>query len=241
MIDEVYELFIDLDAAEHQIEFPIVYCNARAGKATTDLDAAIRNELEPNLEPLFTLFRDYIPGPEYDEDHPLQALVTNLDASPYLGRIALLRVRHGVLKRGQMVAWCRVDGSIEKVKVTELFITEELDRVSADEVGPGQIAAVAGLDDVTIGETLADPDDPRPLPVTTVDEPSLSMTIGVNTSPLSGKEGSKLTARLIKGRLDAELVGNVSLRVLYHRASRRLGSAGPRRTAAGDPGRDAAP
>jgi GTP-binding protein len=214
VIDEVYELFIDLDAAEHQIEFPIVYCNARAGKATTDRDAAIRNELEPNLEPLFALFRDYIPGPEYDESHPLQALVTNLDASPYLGRIAMLRVRHGVLKRGQVVAWCRVDGSTEKVKITELFITEELDRVSADEVGPGQIALVAGIDDVTIGETLADPDDPRPLPVTTVDEPSLSMTIGVNTSPLSGQEGSKLTARLIKGRLDAELVGNVSLRVL---------------------------
>ncbi|MEY2470291.1 MAG: GTP-binding protein, partial [Actinomycetota bacterium] len=214
VIDEVYELFIDLDAAEHQIEFPIVYCNARAGKATTDRDAAIRNELEPNLEPLFALFRDYIPGPEYDESHPLQALVTNLDASPYLGRIAMLRVRHGVLKRGQVVAWCRVDGSTEKVKITELFITEELDRVSADEVGPGQIALVAGIDDVTIGETLADPDDPRPLPVTTVDEPSLSMTIGVNTSPLAGLEGSKLTARLIKNRLDTELVGNVSIRVL---------------------------
>jgi len=213
VIDEVYELFIDLDADEHQIEFPIVYCNARAGKATTDGDAAIRNELEPDLEPLFQLFRDYIPGPSYDENHPLQALVTNLDASPYLGRLALLRVRHGVLKRGQQVAWCRVDGSVERVKVTDLFITEELDRVPADEVGPGQIAVVAGLPDVTIGETLADLDDPRPLPVTTVDEPSLSMTVGVNTSPLAGQEGTKMTARLIKNRLDAELVGNVALRV----------------------------
>jgi GTP-binding protein len=214
VIDEVYELFMDLDATEHQIEFPIVYCNARAGQATLDGDAAIRGELEPDLEPLFGLLRDYIPGPTYDENHPLQALVTNLDASPYLGRLALCRVRHGSLKRGQMVSWCRVDGTVEKVKVTDLFITEELDRVPADEVGPGQIAVVAGLDDVTIGETLADPDDPRPLPVTHVDEPSLSMTVGVNTSPLSGQEGSKMTARLIKSRLDAELVGNVSLRVL---------------------------
>ena len=214
VIDEVYELFMDLDATEHQIEFPIVYCNARAGQATLDGDAAVRGELEPNLEPLFNLLRDYIPGPSYEENHPLQALVTNLDASPYLGRLALCRVRHGTLKRGQMVAWCRVDGTIEKVKVTDLFVTEALDRVPADEVGPGQIAAVAGLADVTIGETLADPDDPVALPVTHVDEPSLSMTVGVNTSPLSGQEGSKMTARLIKSRLDAELVGNVSLRVL---------------------------
>ncbi len=214
VIDEVYELFIDLDATEHQIEFPIVYTNARSGQATMDGDAAIRGELGPDLEPLFDLLRTYIPGPSYDEDHPLQALVTNLDASPYLGRLALCRVRHGVLKRGQTVAWCRVDGTVEKVKVTDLFVTEALDRVPADEVGPGQIVAVAGLADVTIGETLADPDEPVALPVTHVDEPSLSMTVGVNTSPLSGQEGSKMTARLIKSRLDAELVGNVSLRVL---------------------------
>jgi GTP-binding protein len=214
VIDEVYGLFLDLDATEHQIEFPIIFCVAKSGKATMDLDAVLRGEFGENLEPLFNLLREHIPGPEYEDDHPLQALVTNLDASPYLGRLALCRVRHGVLKRGQTVAWCKVDGTIEKVKVTELFVTEELDRVSADEAGPGQIAAVAGLADVTIGETLADPDDPRPLPVTTVDEPSLSMTIGVNTSPISGREGSKLTARLIKSRLDAELVGNVSIRVL---------------------------
>ena len=214
VIDEVYGLFMDLDATEEQIEFPIIFCVAKAGKATMDLDAVLRGEFGENLEPLFELLATAVPGPEYEDDHPMQALVTNLDASPYLGRLALVRVRHGVLKRGQMVAWCKADGTIEKVKVTELFVTEELDRVPAEEAGPGQIAAIAGLDEVTIGETLADPDDPRPLPVTTVDEPSLSMTVGVNTSPISGKEGTKLTARLIKGRLDAELIGNVSIRVL---------------------------
>ena len=157
---------------------------------------------------------DHIPAPEYDEDHPLQALVTNLDASPYVGRIALCRVRHGTLRKGQPVAWCRADGTIETVRITELYVTEALDRVDADEVGPGEIIAIAGLPDVTIGETLTDPDDPRPLPVIHVDDPSLSMTIGINTSPLSGQDGNKLTARQVKSRLDAELVGNVSLRVL---------------------------
>jgi GTP-binding protein len=214
VIDEVYGLFMDLDATEHQIEFPIVFCVAKAGKATMDLDAVLAGDFGTDLEPLFKLLGETVPGPEYDDDHPLQCLVTNLDSSPYLGRLALVRVRHGVLKRGQQVAWCKVDGTIERVKVTELFVTEALDRVSADEAAAGQIAAVAGLDSVTIGETLADPDDPRPLPVTHVDEPSLSMTIGVNTSPLAGKDGTKMTARLIKSRLDAELVGNVSLRVL---------------------------
>ena len=209
VIDEVYELFLDLDANEQQIEFPIVYCNARAGRAS----------LEPadngtDLEPLFQVLFDRIPAPSYDDSHPLQALVTNLDASPYVGRLALCRVRHGVIKRGQQVAWCRADGTIERVKVAELYVTETLERVPADEAGPGEIIAIAGLADVTIGETLADPDDPRPLPVISVDEPSLGMTIGINTSPLSGLEGSKLTARQLKGRLDTELVGNVSLRVL---------------------------
>ncbi|HVV36496.1 MAG TPA: translational GTPase TypA [Acidimicrobiales bacterium] len=214
VIDEVYGLFLDLDATEEQIEFPIIFCVAKNGQATTDLDAVLRGEFGTDLEPLFQMLREHVPGPEYEEDHPLQALVTNLDSSPYLGRLALCRVRHGVLRRGQMVAWCKVDGTIEKVKVTELFVTEALERVSAEEAGPGQIAAIAGLAEVTIGETLADPDDPHPLPVITVDEPSLSMTIGVNTSPISGKEGTKLTARLIKSRLDAELIGNVSIRVL---------------------------
>jgi len=209
VVDEVYELFMDLDATEHQIEFPIVYCNARAGQAT--LDPA---EPGTDLEPLFNVLFESIPAPSYDENHPLQALVTNLDASPYVGRLALCRVRHGVIKRGQQVAWCRANGEIERVKVSELYVTETLDRVSADEAGPGEIIAIAGLPDVTIGETLADPDDPRPLPVITVDEPSLSMTVGINTSPLAGQDGSKMTARLLKGRLDTELVGNVSLRVL---------------------------
>jgi len=209
VVDEVYELFLDLDADEDQIDFPIVYCNARAGTATLDPDAP-----GTDLEPLFTTLLDTIPPPTYDEDHPLQALVTNLDASPYVGRLALCRIRHGTLQRGQTVAWCRADGSVEQVKVTELYVTESLDRVPAERAGPGEIIALAGLADVTIGETLADPADPRPLPVIAVDEPSLGMTIGINTSPLAGRDGSKLTARLVRNRLDAELVGNVSLRVL---------------------------
>jgi GTP-binding protein len=210
VIDEVYELFLDLDADESQIEFPIVYTNAKDGWA-----AMKEGEEGTNLKPLLDLIVERIPAPEHDPEHPLQALVTNLDASPYLGRIALCRVRHGTIKRGQQVAWCRTDGSIERVKVTELFVTDALERVEADEAGPGEIIAIAGLSDVTIGETLADPEDPRPLPVIHVDDPSLSVTIGINTSPLAGTEkGTKVTARLIKNRLDAELVGNVSLRVL---------------------------
>jgi GTP-binding protein len=213
----VEELFLDLDADEHQISFPIVYCNARSGRAS--LDAADPDLLLPEsigedgLKPLFELLLEHIPAPEYDPEHPLQALVTNLDASPYVGRIALCRVRHGTLRKGAPVAWCRADGTVENVKITELYLTEALDRVDADEAGPGEICAIAGLADVTIGETLADPDDPRPLPVIHVDEPSLAMTIGINTAPLSGREGSKLTARLLKNRLDAETIGNVSIRV----------------------------
>jgi GTP-binding protein TypA/BipA len=139
--------------------------------------------------------------------------VTNLDADPYVGRLALCRVMHGTLRKGAQIAWCRADGTISNAKVVELYITEALDRVSADEAGPGEIVALAGLPDVTIGETIADPDDPRPLPVTAVDEPSLSITIGINTSPLAGTEGDRLTASMVKARLDQELVGNVSLRV----------------------------
>jgi GTP-binding protein len=209
VVDEVYELFLDLDADESQIEFPIVYTNAREGRAGPDPDS-----LASDLSPLFELLLDRIPAPEYDPEHPLQALVTNLDSSPYVGRLALLRVRHGTLRKGEQVAWCRADGSIENARVTELYITEALDRVPAEEAGPGEIVALAGLPGVTIGETIADPNDPRPLPVTTVDEPSLSITIGINTSPLAGTEGSRLTASQVRERLDAELVGNVSLRVL---------------------------
>ena len=205
----MYELFLDLDADESQIEFPIVYTNAREGRAGLDPD-----ELASDLSPLFELLLERIPAPEHDPEHPLQALVTNLDSSPYVGRLALLRVRHGTLRKGEQIAWCRADGTIETARVTELYITEALDRVPAEEAGPGEIVALAGLPGVTIGETIADPNDPRPLPVTTVDEPSLSITIGINTSPLAGTEGSKLTASQVRDRLDAELVGNVSLRVL---------------------------
>ncbi len=218
VVHEVEELYLDLDADEHQIDFPIIYCNARDGRASFDAaDPDLVNGVPggaDGLKPLFETLLDHIPAPEYDENHPFQALVTNLDASPYVGRIALCRVRHGSLRKGQPVAWCRADGTIQNVRITELYVTEALDRVDADEVGPGEIMAIAGLPDVTIGETLTDPDDPRPLPVTHVDDPSLSMTIGINTSPLSGQDGDKLTARQVKSRLDAELVGNVSLRVL---------------------------
>ena len=209
VVDEVYELFLDLDANEAQIEFPIVYCNARAGRAGLTAD-----DLAADLGPLVETLLGTIPAPEYDPAHPLQALVTNLDADSYVGRLALCRIHHGMIRRGAQIAWCRADGTIENARVTELYVTEALDRVSVEEAGPGEIVAIAGLPDVTIGETIADPDDPRPLPVSTVDEPSLSITIGINTSPLAGKEGDKLTASLVKARLEQELVGNVSLRVL---------------------------
>jgi len=271
VIDEVYELFLDLDADESQIEFPIVYCNAKAGVASLEYDesaaraavtagaglagagvagaaeigaggtavaggagpvagggrpvagAAVAGAAaaggggpvagEGSLAPLLDLLLAHIPAPVYEPDHPLQALVTNLDASPYVGRLAICRVRNGRIRRGQPLAWCRADGSIERAQVSELYVTEALERVEAAEAGPGEIIAVAGIAEVTIGETLADPEDPRPLPVITVDEPSLSITLGINTSPMAGREGSKLTARQLRDRLDAELVGNVSLRV----------------------------
>jgi GTP-binding protein len=209
VVNEVYELFLDLDADDHQIEFPILYANARAGRAS--LDPADEGS---DLKPLFETILEHIPAPQHDPGHPLQALVTNLDASPYVGRLALCRMYHGTITRGQQVAWCRANGEIERVKITELYVTENLDRVDAEEVGPGEIIAIAGIPEVTIGETLTDPEDPRPLPVIHVDEPSLSMTVGINTSPLAGQEGSKLTARQVKNRLDQELVGNVSIRVL---------------------------
>jgi GTP-binding protein len=209
VVNEVYELFLDLDATGEQIEFPIVYTVAREGKAGLD-----PNALADDLTPLFETLLETIPAPSYDPEHPLQALVTNLDASPYVGRLALLRVRHGTLRKGQQIAWCRANGEIQTARVTELLITEALDRVPAEEAGPGEIVALAGLPEVTIGETIADPIDPRPLPVTVVDEPSLSITVGINTSPLAGAEGDRLTASQVKQRLDQELVGNVSLRVL---------------------------
>ncbi len=209
VVTEVENLFLDLDADEHQIAFPILFASARQGWASADPTAT-----GGDLTPLFEAIAEHVPAPEYDPDHGLQALVCNLDASPYLGRLALCRVINGTLQRGQRVAWCRIDGTVEHAKITELFITEALDRVPAQSAGPGDIVAVAGFDDITIGETLADPDNPEALEPLHVDEPSLSMTIGINTSPLAGTEGKLLTARMVKDRLDRELVGNVSLRVL---------------------------
>jgi GTP-binding protein len=208
VVNEVYELFLDLDADETQIEFPIVYTNARAGWAALEEGA-----VGTDLGPLMDLLLEHIPAPLHDPEHPFQALVTNLDASPYVGRLALCRVRHGTVRRGQQIAWCRANGEITRAQIGELYVTDALDRVDAEEAGAGEIIAVAGIAEVTIGETLADWDDPRPLPVITVDEPSLSVTVGINTSPLAGQSGTKLTARQIKSRLDQELVGNVALRV----------------------------
>jgi GTP-binding protein len=215
VVDETYELFLDLDATAEQIDFPIVYASAKAGRASlTKPDNGGLPDSE-DLEPLFEVIRGTIPAPSYDPDTPLQAHVTNLDASSYLGRIALCRVHAGTIKKGQQVAWCKHDGTIDRVKITELMMTEALERKAADQAGPGDIIAIAGIPDIMIGDTLADPEDPRPLPFITVDEPAISMTIGTNTGPMSGREkGTKVTARLVKDRLDRELIGNVSIRVL---------------------------
>ena len=222
VVDEVYELFMDLieDTDRHgahpaALDFPIVYASAKAGRASLARPANGELPDSADLEPLFQTILETIPAPSYDPDSPLQAHVTNLDASNFLGRLALLRVHNGVIRKGQHVAWCRHDGSVERVKVTELLMTEALERRPADQAGPGDIIAVAGIPEITIGETLTDPDDPRPLPLITVDEPAISMTIGINTSPMAGRvKGAKVTARLVKDRLDRELVGNVSMRVL---------------------------
>ncbi len=209
VVDEVYELFLDLDANEEQIEFPIVYTNARAGWASLEEGAE-----GSDLRPLFDLLVERIPAPEYDESHLLQAQVTNLDADPYVGRLALCRIHHGTIRRGQTVAWCRHDGSVQNVRLSELYVNEGLQRMAADEAGPGEIIALAGIPEITIGETIADPGDPRPLPVIAVEEPALGVTIGINTSPLAGQSGSRLTARQVEERLEQELVGNVAIRVL---------------------------
>ncbi|HEY3980237.1 MAG TPA: translational GTPase TypA [Streptosporangiaceae bacterium] len=215
VVDACYELFIDLDANETQIEFPIVYASARAGRASMNRPEDGGLPDSENLEPLFEVIRNFVPAPSYDPAAPMRAQVTNLDASSYLGRIALCRVFSGEVAKGQQAAWCRRDGTIQRVKITELFLTEALERVPTAKAGPGDIIAVAGIADIMIGETLADPDDPRPLPLITVDEPAISMTLGVNNSPLVGQvKGSKVTARMVKDRLDRELVGNVSLMVL---------------------------
>ncbi|NKZ03932.1 translational GTPase TypA [Actinomadura latina] len=215
VVDETYELFMDLDADEDQIDFPIVYASGRAGRASLDKPADGEMPTSGDLEPLFQVITETIPAPSYDPDAPLQAHVTNLDASSYLGRIALCRVRAGTIKKGQQVAWCRHDGSIERVRITELLMTDALARKPADDAGPGDIIAIAGIPDIMIGDTIADADDPRPLPLITVDEPAISMTIGTNTGPMAGREkGTKVTARMVKDRLARELVGNVSIKVL---------------------------
>ena len=214
VVDETYELFLDLDATEEQIEFPIIYTSAKAGRASLTRPADGGMPEEEDLEPLFRQLLTTVPAPRFDPDMPLQAHVTNLDASPYLGRLALCRVHHGTIRKGQQVAWIKHDGSIERAKIVELLMTEALDRVPVAEAGPGDIIAVAGLPEITIGDTLADIDNPVALPVITVDEPSISMTIGINTSPLGGRSGNKLTANQVKQRLEAELIGNVSIRML---------------------------
>ena len=206
VVNEVYELFLDLDADETQIDFPIVYTNAKAGWASSE-----EGTEGDDLRPLFELILGTVPPPSYAEGHGLQALVTNLDASPYVGRLALCRVHEGAIEQGQTVAWCRRDGSVQRLRITELYVTEGMTRVDADRAGPGEIIALAGLPEVMIGDTIADPADPRPLPPVSVDEPALAMTVGINTSPLAGRSGDKLTARLLSNRLDQELVGNVSI------------------------------
>ena len=215
VVDETYELFLDLDANEIQIDFPIVYTSAKAGRASLTRTADGGMPEEEDLESLFKTLIETVPAPTYTEGAPLQAHVTNLDASPYLGRLALCRVHQGTITKGQQVAWMQGDGTTVRMKVVELLMTEALSRVPADSAGPGDIIAVAGFPEITIGDTLADPENPVALPVITVDEPSISMTIGINTSPVAGRSGgTKLTANMVKERLQDETIGNVSIRVL---------------------------
>ena len=215
VVDETYALFLDLDADDEQIEFPIVYCASRAGRASLTKPANGEMPDSPDLDPLFDVLLESIPAPSFTPGAPLQAQVTNIDASPFLGRIGMCRVIEGEIRKGQQVAWIRQDGATTRTKITELLMTEALDRVPVDSAKAGDLIAVAGIAEITIGETLADPENPEPLPPIHVDEPAISMTVGINTSPLAGKDGgSKLTARQVKNRLEAELVGNVSIRVL---------------------------
>ncbi|QRO86788.1 translational GTPase TypA [Kytococcus sedentarius] len=215
VIDEVYELFMDLGAEEEQIDFPIIYASGKAGRASLEDPGDGRLPENPDLEPLFRTIMQTVPAPVYDAEAPLQAHVTNLDSSNFLGRLALVRIKNGTLRKGQTVAWMKRDGTVSNVRLSELLVTEGLERGPAEEAGPGDIVAVAGIAEVMIGETLADPENPVALPLIHVDEPAISMTIGTNTSPLAGRvKGSKVTARLVKDRLDSELVGNVSLRIL---------------------------
>jgi GTP-binding protein len=217
VVDELLDLFLDLEAPESQLDIPVVYGSARQGWMSLELPEKTGPSdapSSPSLAPLFQMLTDYLPAPSYEEGHPLQALVTNLDGSPYLGRLAICRVVQGTITKNSQLTWAKRDGSLEKVKIAELLIAVGLDRVPTDSAGPGEIVAVAGIEEITVGETLTDSADPRPLPVLKVDEPSLSMTIGINNSPLAGQDGTKLTARLLRSRLEAEVIGNVSIRVL---------------------------
>ncbi len=218
VVDETYELFMDLLDDSHSqdaLDFPVVYASAKAGRASTTMPENGGMPDSDDLEPLFRTIIETIPAPVYTEDAPLQAHVTNLDASPFLGRLALVRIKEGTLRKGQQVAWMKRDGTKHNVKITELLVTKALERVPAESAGPGDICAIAGIPEIMIGETLADPDNPVALPLITVDEPAISMTIGTNTSPLAGRtKGAKVTARLVKDRLDKELIGNVSIKVL---------------------------
>ena len=220
VVDETYELFMDLLDESHSddaLDFPVVYASAKAGRASTEQPENGSLPDSPDLEPLFRTILETIPAPTYIEGAPLQAHVTNLDSSPFLGRLALLRIHQGTLRKNQTVAWMKADGTTQNVKVTELLITEALERKPGESAGPGEIVAIAGIPEIMIGETLADAENPVALPLIQVDEPAISMTIGTNTSPLAGRgptKNTKVTARLVKDRLDKELVGNVSLRVL---------------------------
>jgi len=210
LADDVPDL--DIDGI---LDLPVIYASGRAGRASLNKPADGTLPDTEDLEPLFAAILKHIPAPQYDDEHPLQAHVTNLDASPFLGRLALLRIFNGTLRKGQQVAWVRHDGTTQNVKITELLKTKALDRFPTEEANPGDIVAVAGIEQITIGETLADPNDVRPLPMITVDDPAISMTIGINTSPMAGRvKGAKVTARLVKDRLDRELIGNVSIKVL---------------------------
>ena len=203
---------LDVDAI---LDLPVIYASGRAGRASLNKPADGSMPDTDNLEPLFEAILKYIPAPSYDENIPLQAHVTNLDASLFLGRLALLRIYNGEIKKGQQVAWVRQDGTTQTVKITELLGTKALDRYPIEKAGPGDIVAVAGIEEITIGESLCDPNDIRPLPLIKVDDPAISMTIGINTSPMAGRvKGAKVTARLVKDRLDRELIGNVSIKVL---------------------------
>jgi GTP-binding protein len=219
VVEETHDLLLDLatevGADDSVLDLPVIYASARAGKASLTQPADGGLPDSENLDPLFEVLLNHVPAPMGDRDAPLRALVTNLDASSFLGRIALCRIHAGTMRKGEFVAWCREDGSTQRVKITELLITEGLERQPAEQASAGDLVAIAGIQEITIGDTLADADNPEPLPRITVDEPAISMTMGVNTSPLAGRNGgTKLTARLVKARLDSELVGNVSVRVL---------------------------